>query len=410
MNLVGFRMSNIFNLAVENLVTPQKRSGITTGNAWPFFNFGSLTDGAKKVNTNTALTISAFYCGVKSIADSMALLPFSVMQNKDNQRTLLPDHPAHYILYREPNSSMTAYSFKFIMAIAVLMRGNAFALIQRDQSGNVMAYQFLDPDTVTVISSDGKLFYKVKNEYYTASEIIHIPGFSFDGITGKSVIQYAADSLGVTLAAQKFGSDSLTDRGISAGVVETDKSVVPDKKREISDAVASRFASGNKYRVAMLDEGMKYKSITLTPQEAQFIEAQQIGVEDVARWLQIPLHKLHAKGEGGYNFIVEMSNEYLQTAVMPMAEKFKQEFERKTFTPSERKAGIYIFQNYKKLLQINPAKRGQFYKDMVLLKAMTPNEVRELEDMNPYEGGNDFLQMSNLLNEDQLKKMVSDES
>jgi len=103
-----------------------------------------------------------------------------------------------------------------------------------------------------------------------------------------------------------------------------------------------------------------------------------------------------------------MSNEYLQTAVMPMAEKFKQEFERKTFTPSERKSGIYIYQNYKKLLQINPAKRGQFYKDMVFLKAMTPNEVRELEDMNPYTGGDEFLQMSNLLNEQQLKKMLNE--
>jgi len=402
-------MSNLFTAAVQNLVTPQLRSGLTDGSSWPFFGF-KLTEAGKKVNTHSALAISAFYCAVNTIANSFALLPHSVMIKTGNTREHFTDHPADYLLYREPNSQMTAFTFKFILAVSVLMKGNAYALIVRDNSGNIISYNFLEHDDVSVLESNGKLYYKYKNQVpYSASEILHIPGFSFDGITGKSIIHHAADNMGVSLAAQKFGSDSLQDRGISQGVIETDLAVKPEGKKRISEAWTAALSSGNKHRAAILDEGFKYKSLVLSPSDSKFIETYAASIEDIARWFQIPSYKLHIKGEGGYNFIVQLSIEYVQSAIMPFAEKFKQELERKSFTPSERKKGVYIFQNFKKLLQADPAARGQFYKDLVFVRAITPNEIRELEDMNPSDGGEEFLQMSNLLNESQIKKMISAE-
>jgi len=351
------------------------------------------------------------YCAVNAIANSYALLPESVMQQSDRNRIHLKDHPADYLLYREPNSLMTAYDFKFIMAVSVLMKGNAYAYIRRDNAGNVESYNFMAHDDVTVIENNGKLFYKYKNQVpYAAADVLHVRGFSLDGISGKSVLQHAADNLGVSLAAQKFGSEALTDRGLGHGVLESDLSLKNEKKIEIADAVSTRFQTGNKFRVAMLDEGMKYKAISLSPEEAKFIETYASGIEDVARWFNIPSYKLHIKGEGGYNFIVQLSIEYVQSAVMPIAERMKQEKERKTFTKTERLKGIYIFQNYKKLLQADPKARGQFYKDLVFVRAITPNEIRELEDMNPQDGGDEFLQMSNLLNEQQIKKQLENEN
>ena len=401
-------MENLFNTAVANMVSPQKRSG-SGSTSWPSFFGYKLTDAGKKVNSNSALTVSAFYCAVNTIANSIALLPMSVYHRTGNTRKHLPDHSADYLLYREPNSYMTAVNFKFIMAVAVMMTGNAYALIERDNSGNLIAYKYLDPDTVEPIESGGKLFYKISSQIYSADQIIHIPGFSFNGISGKSVIAHAADNLGVALTAQKFGSDSLTDRGISQGVIETEKSVEKNAKERISNAWTGAMSSGNKHRAAILDEGFKYKPLTLTPKDALFIETYASGIEDIARWFQIPAHKLHIKGEGGYNFIVQMSIEYLQTAVMPMGEKFKQEFERKSLTPSERKQGLYIFQNYKKLLQADPKSRAQFYKDMYYIGVMSSNEIRHLEDMNPRddEFGDEYVQMSNVLNEMHLKQHLN---
>lgn len=375
-----------------------------------FFPF-SLTEGAKKVNANSALSLSAFYCGVEAISNSMGILPTSVFQKIDKQREHYPDHPVDYLLYSEPNQYMTAFTFKKIMSIAVLLRGNAYALIVRNGAGAVQSFQYMDPDQVHVVENKNKLFYKFKGEVYSASEIIHIPGFSFNGISGKSVIQFAADSMGVSLAAQKFGSDSLQNRGVSHGVLETEKSITKvEQKKKIVNAFSSALNDGNMHRSAILDEGMKYKPLTLKPSEAQFIETSKAGIQDIARWLGIPAFKLHIEGEGGYNFLVQMSIEYLQSAIMPRAQAFKEEFQRKVFTPRERNLGMYIQQNFKKLLQADPKARGQFYKDLTYVKAIRPNEIRELEDMNPYDGGDEFLQPSNLLTKQQIDSTLENET
>jgi HK97 family phage portal protein len=166
----------------------------------------------------------------------------------------------------------------------------------------------------------------------------------------------------------------------------------------------------NKHRAAVLDEGMKYNKIGLNPEESKFIETYASGTEDIARWLHIPNHKLRIKGEGGYNSMVQMEQDYLQSAVKPLAQKIKEELEYKLFTDPEKADYIRVDQNFKILLQVDPKSRAEYYKSMVFLKAMTPNEIRVLESLNPYPDGDQFLQMSNLLNEEQIKKLLDDES
>lgn len=398
-------MGSILQSAIAQAVS-EKRSNPLSGLV-SFFPT-RLTEASKSVNTHSSLTISAFYAAVNTLANSMALLPMSVYLSNNNVKKHQPNHSIDYLIYRRPNNYMTAFVFKFTMTVSVLMRGNAFALIMRDNAGQVNTLMFLDPDQVTILESQGKLFYKYKNKTYSSSEILHIPGFAFDGICGKSVIEYAADNLGISISAQKFGSDSLQDRGISQGVLESDLSVKTDKKKEISSAFSSAMSSAQKHRAPLLDEGMKYKAITLKPSEAQFIETYASGVSDIARWFQMPAHKLAIPGEGGYNFLVQMEQDYLQRAVMPLGEKFRQEFEVKLFTKAESQKGNYIYQNYKKLLQSDPKARAQFYKDLYYIGAINANEVRSLEDMNPRDDGDEYMQLSNLLNRDQVEKIITD--
>ena len=401
-------MGNLLQSAIAQAVT-EKRSNPLNGLISLFPT--RLTEASKSVNVNSSLTISAFYAAVNTVANSLALLPMSVFISDGKTKIHQPDHPIDYLLYRRPNNYMTAFVFKFTMAVSLLMRGNAFALIVRDNSGNVSSLMYLDPDQVTITDSQGQLFYTFKGKKYASYEILHVPGFAFDGICGKSILEFAADNLGVSLYAQKFGSDSLQDRGISQGVLESDHDVKKEKKKEISAAFSSAMSSGQKHRAPLLDEGMKYKAITLKPSEAQFIETYASGVNDIARWFQMPAHKLAVSGEGGYNFLVQMEQDYLRRAVMPLGEKFKQEFEVKLFTKAEFKKGNYIYQNYNKLLQTDPKARAQFYKDLYYIGSINANEIRALEDMNPREdsAGDEYVQMSSVLNEMQLKKQLQDE-
>jgi HK97 family phage portal protein len=395
---------SVFQNALRSVVSAQTFVG-----GFPNFSYG-LTESAKKVNVRSALTLSAFYSGIDMIANSIAILPHSVCQKTDNNITYLKDHPVNYLLNNRPNYHQSPFGFKHLIALTVLLRGNYFAGIVTDESGNKIALDFWDSSLVTVIDHEGKLFYQYKSEMYSAHEVFHVSGFSFDGKLGKSVLEFAADNLGVTLNAQKFGSMSLEDQGLSYGVIESDKKLDAPAKNALGSAFEKRLTSMNKHRAAVLDEGMKYKSIGLNPEESKFIETYASGTEDIARWLHIPNHKLRIKGEGGYNSMVQMEQDYLQSAVKPLAQKIKEEIEFKLFTDPEKANSIAIDQNFKILLQVDPKSRAEYYKSMVFLKAMTPNEIRVLESLNPYPDGDQFLQMSNLLNEEQMKKLLADES
>lgn len=401
---------NAFNQGLVSLVNAtEKRSLSSLGGLFSSFGGGAVTTQGQKVTGNGALKISAFWCAVNTLANSVALLPKNVYRTQSGQRERTESHPVHYLIHDEPHSDMTAFTFWFCITVSMLMRGNGYAYIKRDGAGRVAALQLLQPEDVTVLRHEEKLYYKVKGQTYFQDEIFHVPNFAFNGITGLSVLQYAADNLGVTLAADEFASNAYSDKGTTYGVAESDHEIKDIGRKNIEVIFNNALAASNrKHRIAVLDEGLKYKSISLTPSESQFIEAKVSGVEDIARWFNLPLHKLHTTGEGGYNFLVEMSQEYLQSAVQPITERIKQEAQRKLFTPAERSQGYYIMLNYRKLLETNPAKRAQFYKDMIYIKAMRPNEVRELEDMNPYEGGDEFLQMTNLMNESQVKKDLND--
>ncbi len=393
---------NGFNKGIVSLLaSSQKRSlGFSSG-LFPFF--GDASKPSATVSGSGALKISAFWCGVNAIANSVALLPKSVYIKTDGERKETPDHPVHYLIHDEPHSYMTAFVFWFTMTVTMLIRGNAYARIVRNGAGIITALEFIT-DPVEVREHEGNLYYRIGTKTYFDYEIFHLPGFAFNGITGIGVVNFAAANMGVALAADEFAFNTYSDKGVTYGVAESDLEIKDQGRKNIEVLFNNALvASNKKHRIAVLDEGLKYKSIQLDPQQAEFIKTKASGVEDIARWLNIPLHKLHAPGEGGYNFLVEMSQEYLSSTIAPIGEKIKQEAQRKLFTDAERKKGHYIFLNYKKLLETNPEARANYYQKMIYAKVYNPNEVRELEDMNPYEGGDEYLQMTNLMNETQLQ-------
>lgn len=376
------------------------------------FSVGSaaVTAAGKKVNQSSSMKISAFYCAVTTLADSFAILPKSIYKADDKMRDRVPGHPINLVLTDEAHRFMTPYVFSFLMVVSMFIRGNAYAVILRDNAGRVVGLKYLDAAMVQVVKSDEKLFYRYKQAVFSADEILHIPGFCLDnGIVGRSIVHYAAESLGTPLAAQEFGATSYNDLGVSLGVLETDKALDPGPKERIKAAWNRALAEGNPHRAVVLDEGFKYKSIRLTPEQSKFIEAKTEGVADIARWFKMPLSMLHVKGEGGYNFMVQLRMQYLQDAFLPLAEKFKQEYKRKLLTPAERSGGLYMHFNYNKLLQVDPKTRSEFYRNLGTMKAITPNEIRALEDMNPLPDGDEPLQMVNMMTPTQFEKKESNE-
>lgn len=350
-----------------------------------FLGFGS---GKGTVATpKKALTISAFYNGVNILANDVAKLPKAVFKKDGDNRNVYSDHPVNYLISKKPNDLMTAFDFWKVIVVLVVLKGNAFVHVKRHKaSGDVEQLVLLDNGDVEVSKKEGKLFYNVKGnvEPLHGSDVLHFKVWTFDGIMGVSVVKFAARNLGVNLDSQDYISEVYKDRGIGYAVIETEMKVDKGQKTAIEDAISSKLAGGNKYRLPVLDSGFKYKSINVTPAEAQFLETNQYGVLEVARWLNIAPHKLKHLENSNFSNMYQQSIEHVQDSILPWLTSFELELETKLF--AERDGSVYVKFNEKALLRGDLESKRNYYSTMVFSGIMTRNEVRALEELNPLDG------------------------
>ncbi|MNQ47641.1 Phage portal protein [compost metagenome] len=363
-----------------------------------FGGFSFLGGGSKgtKANSKTAFTISAFYNGVDQLSNDMAKLPKFVFKKDGENREKFTEHPVNYLISQRPNDLMNSFDFWKILEISAIIKGNGFAEIVRNSyTGVPTDLFFLDHDDVDVFIKDRKLYYKYKGRAIDSSNILHFKGFSFDGLMGVGIVTFAAKQLGITIDAQTYQQEVYKDRGLGYGVIESDLKVDAKNKQAIEAGFSTKMASESKFKVPMLDEGMKYKSITISPAEAQFLETNNAGVLEICRWLNIAPHKLKDITSGTYSNIYQQSIEHVQDSMMPRVISREQELNNKLFSVKE--AGvIYTKFNLAVLLRGDLEMKQKFYTSMVYAGIYTRNEVRALEDMNPIDGLDEILQPVNM--------------
>lgn len=377
--------NNVFTLDVGSAGSPAR--GIFD------FLYGSATAGTK-ATPRTALTLSAFYNGVDQISNDLAKLPKGVFIKDGESRVSLPENTINYLISVSPNDLMSAFDFWKVIQILVIIKGNAYVKINRDAAGEVASLDLMDNDEIEVIENEGKLFYRSGKEVYNGNEVLHFKGFSLDGVMGVGVITFAAANLGVNLDAQEYQSSIYKDRGIGYGVIESEQTVTNDNKKAIEDGFSAKMSKGDKFRVPLLDSGLKYKSIVVTPEEAQFIESNKIGSLDIARWLNIAPHKIKILDNANFSNIYHQSIEHTQDSILPWITRFEQEMKRKFF--GKLLPNYYVKMNEKVLLRGDLAAKQQYYATMRYAGLMTGNEIRALEDLNPIEGLSEPLQPVNM--------------
>lgn len=373
-----------------------------------FFGGGATT--TTTVNNKTALTISAYYCGVNQIANDIAKLPKGVFQKEGTNRNAV-SHPIKFIINKEPNAIMSGFTFYFIMMQAVINRGNGVAQIVRNpNTGTVLALNFIHPNDLRDIKNiDGKLWYYTTFGVLPAEDVIHILGYSNDGITGQSVISYAAETLGIAKASQTFSASNFENRGLGFGVVESEKSIDATPKKQIENAINTKLSASGKIKTVMLDEGMTYKPITLNMQEAQLIDQQKFSVIDIARFLNISPRKLKDYSINNYASAYQDGTDHVLDSLQPYTKKWEQELDRKLFTPSEKNSDYYIRFNDSILLRGDLSAKGSYYTQMAFGGIMTRNEIRRLEELNDLDGLNEPLTPVNTMIPAQIDKKLKDE-
>lgn len=365
-----------------------EQRGVMPGQSALFNGFGLGMFGSSAAgitHKNDSLKIAAYYNGVDQISSDIARIPFKIFERKEGVTIELPNHPASQLL-KNPNDLITPFIATKMTVISMINQGNALWHIVTDDRGQLLELKWIDwYDVLDIkLSNDGKtLLYFVRNyeKALLASEVLHFKGMCLNGYVGISVVHYAAEQLGLTLKTQAFSITSMDNKGVRQGVVESDKTITSTGKTSIIQGVQNAFGQKDPTRVAVLDEGLKFRAINLTAQEIQLIEQQRFNVEDIARWLNMPLHKIKSMTAATNNNIEQQAKDYVGDTLAPYVTNIEQEYAKKLLKSSE--FNMFCSGNMNALMRANMVDMAEYYSKLTQSGVYSRKEAREFLGMNP---------------------------
>jgi len=374
-----------------------------SGSRYNFF-FGSTSSG-KTVNEHTAMQMTAVYSCVRILSETLAGLPLHVYKYNDSGgKEKYLKHPLYKLLHDEPNPEMTSFAFRETLMSHLLLWGNAYAQIIRNAKGEVISLYPLMPNKMTVDrDANGRLFYlyqrssedipslgKDNQVYLAPADILHIPGLGFDGLVGYSPIAMAKNAVGLAIATEEYGAKFFANGAAPGGVLEHPGTIKdPQKVKESWNAAYQ--GSANSHRVAVLEEGMKYQPIGISPEQAQFLETRKFQINEIARIFRVPPHMLADLEKSSFSNIEQQSLEFVKYTLDPWVVRWEQSMCRALLSDSE-KPTVFIKFNVDGLLRGDYASRMNGYATARQNGWMSANDIRELENLDriPTELGGDL--------------------
>lgn len=372
--------------ALEKLLPGRQPGGVLHGMYAP-------TDAGVAVTEDTAMRLAAVQACVRVLSEDVSALPLHVyMRTKDGGKERARSHPLYFLLHDEPNSEMTAMSFKQAMMVNLLLGGNAYAFIEYDRSGRVIAlWPLLHTDVTPYRGADGQMRFRVLGEDFSRFEILHIPGLSYDGLVGLSPIAYAKQAIGLGLAAESFGARFFKDGTHLGGVISVPGAPMSDSAFERTAKQFREMYSGlqRSHGVAILEQGATYQALGISPEEAQFLETRKFQRSEIAAMYRVPLHLINDLDRATFSNIEHQDLSYLQRSLLPWLLRFEQGFMRSLMTPNERRR-FFIEHETGSFLRGDTKSRYEAYSLGINAGILTPNEARTKENMNPIEGGDEI--------------------
>jgi len=364
------------------------------------YSFFGVTSSGKAVNERTAMQTTAVYACVRILAETIASLPLHTYKHTTGGKEKAKDHRLYYLLHDEPNPEMTSFVFRETLMSHLLLWGNAYAQIIRDGRGNVLSLYPLLPDRMVVDRTQaGELYYEYRKDNGSVllrrDEVLHIPGLGFDGLVGYSPIAMAKNAIGMALACEEYGATFFANGANPGGVLEH-PGVVKDPKRIRDSWNAVYQGSGNAHRVAVLEEGMKFQSIGIPPEQAQFLESRKYQTEEICRIFRVPPHLVASLDRATFSNIEHQSISFVVHTIRPWLVRLEQSMNKALFIKADR-GNYFISFVVDGLLRGDYASRMQGYAVGIQNGFLSPNDVRALENMNNIEHGDVYAMNGNMI-------------
>lgn len=363
---------------------------------------GRITMGGfNSYSSSKALKLSTVYRCVSLVSDSIASLPLVPYTYKDDKGTLSDwryyDSLSNLdeLLNIEPNPYQSAFIFKKLMVTHILLKGNAYIFIDRNKQGVVTQLTLLEPDSVTIfIGKDGTVIYKdaLSKREYDRSQIIHLINQTENGITGISTLQYAASTLGIAHDSENHASSFFKSGGNLAGILRPiagtniNSTKAKDAKNSFISALSTDLNTGTSGSIVVLDSGLEYQPISISPADSQLLESRKYNVNDICRFFNVPPAMAFGESQK-YTTTEEQQLDFLVNTMTPMIEKIENEFFRKLYLRQDWATSELRFDT-ENLMRLNATTRAEYYTKMHNLGAMTTNDIRKkIDGATPTKGG-----------------------
>jgi len=351
------------------------------------------------VTLETAMTVGAMWACWRIIAETVASLQLQVMRREGDNVVVDTDHPLYYLLSKEPSPLYTSVTWRETMQLHALAHGTAYAKVLRNGLGEITELRAIESGKVEVIVPEGENepYYRIRgeNRTYRMTEIIAIPVMSFNGLAGADMLNVAREILAESLAASEFGSNYLGNGAMLSGIISYDGELPTEVRDSLKSSWRKNYeGSSNSGKTALLEYGMKYTPISGTAQDADLLELRKYYTQEVARVYNVPPSMIGALEDATLNNVESLSINFVRYTIRPYIKRWEQELNRKLFMPSERNQYFIRF-NLDSILRGDTESRAEYYNKLFQVGALSPNDIRRLENMNPIDDGDNYYRPLN---------------
>lgn len=394
---------------IFDLFRKERRRVITTSAELAEYiaaNGGEASSGIS-VTPATAFRHGPVYACVKVLGESVGMLPCHLYEQRGKSKDKASKHPLYRLIHSAPNAFQTAQEFWEMCVVHQALHGNFYAYINRGAAKKkVLELLPLQPTAVTPKyledSDGGRVVYKVKyangsEAVLESSEVLHIKAFTLDGLCGVSAIQYAKESFGTNMAVEKHAGKLFSNGANPGGVLTTDKPWNDKQYDEMKKSWDERHQGAeNAHRTAILMGGLKWMQVGLSSEDAQLIEARKYGRTEICGLFRVPPSMIADLERATFSNSEQQARSFVDYSLMPYLTRIEQRINLQLLTEAEQETHFAKF-NVGALLRGDMQSRAEFYTRQVQNGALSPNEIRELEDLNPREDGDIYLVPSNML-------------
>ncbi|MFE4691742.1 phage portal protein [Streptomyces sp. NPDC056749] len=387
-------------------------SGIATPERWveDWMRGGSVNSAGIRVDQDTALTYSPFFAGVRVLSEDLGALPtflYERLQPRGKQRAT--SHPLYSLLHDQPNPMMSAAWLKETLTGHAITWGDGVAhVVSNKRTGVVEEIWPLRPDRLTIgVKRTGPGSFERRYRYdddvngihtvLLPHEVLHIPGLGYDGVRGYSVVELAANAIGLGLATEHHGAKVFSNGAAPGGALSHPGNLSPEARHRMADDWENIHKGIDRaHRVAILEEGVTWQQVGVPNDSAQFLETRKLQVTEMARWLRLPPHKIMDLDRATFSNIEQQQLDYVSSALNVWLVRWEQAILTQLLLPEERQK-FYAEFLVDSLLRGDTLARYQAYAIGRQWGWLSANDVRERENLNPVEGGDAYLVPLNMV-------------